>query len=311
MDVLEFNGKTYVKAATAARELGYTADYVGQLCRGGKVDAQLVGRSWYVDEDSLREHKTARHRSSRTKTREALHDTLTQQDSAPTQQQVTHHAPKRATESAHPFFQRSTSQSVYYDEDPSELIPALTEQERTTNADNESEVHIRTTGEQRRGRSGDTAENAKMGHTGRSRADTGLSSIEDENDNADGATTVHIHTHDTQKPQRRAPRIPLSAADREEGTVALHTKRRQPQGVFDESEVHVPIQTSQKRSRRRAGTATFVYVLGSLTLALAFTASALLVEQEFSSDTTTMSASSYSINTGAALDAIEELKRLK
>lgn len=72
MDRISSNGETYVKANAIARELGYTADYVGQLCRAGKVDAQLVGRSWYVNERSIREHKQNRYRSTATKSKEEI-----------------------------------------------------------------------------------------------------------------------------------------------------------------------------------------------------------------------------------------------
>ena len=42
MKELAIDGKKYVKASAIAKDLGYTSDYVGQLCRGGKIDAQLV-----------------------------------------------------------------------------------------------------------------------------------------------------------------------------------------------------------------------------------------------------------------------------
>lgn len=57
MEILTIDGKDYVKASKLAREFGYTSDYIGQLCRAEKVDAQLVGRSWYVHRDSLEDHK--------------------------------------------------------------------------------------------------------------------------------------------------------------------------------------------------------------------------------------------------------------
>ena len=46
MEVLVLDGKNYVKASKAAKELGYATDYVGQLCRSGQVDAHLIGRTW-------------------------------------------------------------------------------------------------------------------------------------------------------------------------------------------------------------------------------------------------------------------------
>lgn len=72
MDVLKVGEKSYVKASVIARELGYTADYVGQLCRSGKVDAKLFGRSWYVDKDSIQGHKVTRYRSTQALTTKAI-----------------------------------------------------------------------------------------------------------------------------------------------------------------------------------------------------------------------------------------------
>ncbi len=66
MNSISINNENYVKATDIARELGYTADYVGQLCRAGKVQAELVGRSWYVSEESIRAHKKNRYRSTKT-----------------------------------------------------------------------------------------------------------------------------------------------------------------------------------------------------------------------------------------------------
>lgn len=57
MDELTIGNKTYISSKQAAKITGYAKDYVGQLCREGRVDARLVGRSWYVLEDSIREHR--------------------------------------------------------------------------------------------------------------------------------------------------------------------------------------------------------------------------------------------------------------
>ncbi|MCR4286314.1 MAG: hypothetical protein NUW00_05450 [Candidatus Kaiserbacteria bacterium] len=70
MEVLVLDGKSYVKASKAAKDLGYATDYVGQLCRGGKVDAHLIGRTWYVNKDELSTHRTEKKRMSRVKARE-------------------------------------------------------------------------------------------------------------------------------------------------------------------------------------------------------------------------------------------------
>jgi len=61
METVTLNGTEYVKASVLAKKLGYTSDYLGQLCRGGKVDAELVGRSWYVEPNSVTEHKKNRY----------------------------------------------------------------------------------------------------------------------------------------------------------------------------------------------------------------------------------------------------------
>ncbi len=61
MEVLVIDGVEYVKASVVAKRFRYTADYVGQLCRSGKVAAKLVGRTWYVSSDSISGHKVTRH----------------------------------------------------------------------------------------------------------------------------------------------------------------------------------------------------------------------------------------------------------
>lgn len=57
MESVVLDGTKYVKASLLAKEFKYAPDYIGQLCRNKKVDAQLVGRSWYVNPDSLTSHK--------------------------------------------------------------------------------------------------------------------------------------------------------------------------------------------------------------------------------------------------------------
>lgn len=57
MDELTIGDKTYISSKRAAEITGYAKDYVGQLCREGRVEATLVGRSWYVLESSIRAHR--------------------------------------------------------------------------------------------------------------------------------------------------------------------------------------------------------------------------------------------------------------
>ena len=52
-DELFLEGKNYMSSKRAAQSTGYAQDYIGQLARGGLIDAQRVGGLWYVSLDSL------------------------------------------------------------------------------------------------------------------------------------------------------------------------------------------------------------------------------------------------------------------
>lgn len=75
MEEISVKGENYVKASVLAKKFGYTSDYVGQLCRSGQVKATLLGRSWYVNEESLLRHRKGRYRSSLAKTKESVRKT--------------------------------------------------------------------------------------------------------------------------------------------------------------------------------------------------------------------------------------------
>lgn len=64
MESVVFDGKEFIKASVLAEKFRYTQDYLGQLCRGKKVDARLVGRAWYINLDSLNSHRTARYKAT-------------------------------------------------------------------------------------------------------------------------------------------------------------------------------------------------------------------------------------------------------
>ncbi len=57
MDEILIEEKKYVSSKQAAKITGYAKDYIGQLCREGRVPARLVGRSWYVLETAIRDHR--------------------------------------------------------------------------------------------------------------------------------------------------------------------------------------------------------------------------------------------------------------
>ncbi len=129
MEKLVLDGKEFVKAASAAKNLGYTADYVGQLCRSGKVSAHLVGRSWYVNVDELGTHKVEKKRISRAKAREQAKKAI--EESKARRLSVTT-APKKEV-------------AITYEHDNADLIPetrkldiqseALTKKKTTTKKD--------------------------------------------------------------------------------------------------------------------------------------------------------------------------------
>lgn len=60
-DSVEIDGKNYISSARAAKLVGYTKDYIGQLARAGKIDARRIGRGWYIHDDSVRKHKIDSH----------------------------------------------------------------------------------------------------------------------------------------------------------------------------------------------------------------------------------------------------------
>jgi hypothetical protein len=65
MKEITINGVEYKPATALAKEFKYTTDYIGQLCRAKKVDAQLIGRSWYVNPLSLKNHKKSRYNNTK------------------------------------------------------------------------------------------------------------------------------------------------------------------------------------------------------------------------------------------------------
>jgi hypothetical protein len=72
-------GKKYISSRRFSKENGYTNDYLSKLCRDGKVEGMLIGRSWFLFPDSFFELqkslKTNRLEKRIKKTEEgAIHD---------------------------------------------------------------------------------------------------------------------------------------------------------------------------------------------------------------------------------------------
>lgn len=58
-DSFILEGKKYISSKRASEISDYTSDYIGQLCRGGKLECKMVGRTWFVTEESLHLHKAS------------------------------------------------------------------------------------------------------------------------------------------------------------------------------------------------------------------------------------------------------------
>lgn len=71
MQKISFGNREYVKASEVAKRFKYTQDYVGQLCRGDKVDARLVGRVWYVNLESVKDYRKTKHSTQKKTTKAA------------------------------------------------------------------------------------------------------------------------------------------------------------------------------------------------------------------------------------------------
>jgi len=57
MDEVLIEEKKYISSKRAAEITGYAKDYIGQLCREGRVPARLIGRGWYVLETAIQDHR--------------------------------------------------------------------------------------------------------------------------------------------------------------------------------------------------------------------------------------------------------------
>jgi len=69
---LYFDGKQFISSSRAAKISGYVNDYIGQLCRDGKLDCRMVGRTWYVSFESLINHKNANGSASKNRSKKPL-----------------------------------------------------------------------------------------------------------------------------------------------------------------------------------------------------------------------------------------------
>lgn len=125
MKEVTINGVSYLPAVALAKQFRYTTDYIGQLCRAKKVDAQLVGRSWYVNPLSLTAHKSAKY--AKTNSSEKIIQNkdkveISRIDVEPVLAKSTIKATNAAPQN---FARRIEWQPARYEDDESDLFPVV------------------------------------------------------------------------------------------------------------------------------------------------------------------------------------------
>jgi len=128
MDVITVKGVEYQRASVLAKKFKYTSDYIGQLCRGKKVDAQLVGRSWYVNPESLKSHKKSRYvAKSSSDEKDNINKVEINKSRIDVEPFLNKKAIKTINSANKNFAKRIDWKPVRYEFDESELLPRLSE----------------------------------------------------------------------------------------------------------------------------------------------------------------------------------------
>jgi hypothetical protein len=126
---ISFGNKEYVKASAIAKRFRYTQDYVGQLCRNKKVDARLVGRTWYVEPDSVAAYRKTKHSTQKsTATKVALN---TQSKRNPNPKSVAAVPRSKTLKSTQRPATSSSATPVTYSNDSEVSIPIVSKAEGT------------------------------------------------------------------------------------------------------------------------------------------------------------------------------------
>jgi hypothetical protein len=125
MREVTIHGVTYVAAADLAKKYRYTSDYIGQLCRSKKIDAELVGRTWYVNPVSLEQHRSGRYTKSQSSEKTIEINTESELSRIDVEPVVTRTTAKMAGASSKNFASRIEWKPVKYDTDDADLIPQI------------------------------------------------------------------------------------------------------------------------------------------------------------------------------------------
>lgn len=128
MEIVVVDGVEYMKVSAAAKHFHYTADYLGQLCRAKKLDARLVGRTWYVNPDSVADHKETRYKKLAAEVRaeeraDAASDSKSERVKVPPV--INGKTAKQVAEKAHRSLVDDGALRVSYRRDGETLIPLL------------------------------------------------------------------------------------------------------------------------------------------------------------------------------------------
>lgn len=149
MNTITINGVEYQRASILGKEFKYTSDYIGQLCRGHKVDAQLVGRTWYVNPLSLKSHKKSRYTKSTPDEKTSEYKVEINKSRIEIEPQITKNTLKTVFPKNNNFVRRIDWKPVKYKIDEADLLPSLGDSKKRINVDlaESSTVPIKSTKE--------------------------------------------------------------------------------------------------------------------------------------------------------------------
>lgn len=132
MKGITIGGVEYLPASSLAKQFRYTTDYIGQLCRAKKIDAQLVGRSWYINPISLTAHKEGRYANTKSAAKVTVKEskaeekgykvTLSRMDVEPV---VSKNTVRMSSEQNKHFVKRIDWKPLKYEIDETALLPQL------------------------------------------------------------------------------------------------------------------------------------------------------------------------------------------
>lgn len=125
MKEVTINGVSYLPASALAKQFRYTTDYIGQLCRAKKVDAQLVGRSWYVNPLSLEAHKSTKYSKSNVAEKTIESKDKLEISRIDVQPALAKKTVKAANAAPQNFARRIEWKPAKYEEDEGDLFPVV------------------------------------------------------------------------------------------------------------------------------------------------------------------------------------------